>query len=153
MSSAILNSTQDGFETKQLVVNDFGYNQGWRNDKHLRLLDDRVAGDYNVKDIIGFKDNNVYVSKGNDDGTFEAPQLWLANAFGYNQGWRVGRDKRMLFDVNDDGYKDIVGFKNDQIYVSLNNNGTSFLDPQLWLKDFKEDFAFLIPILSILSGD
>jgi len=152
VSSAILNSTQDGFETKQLVVHDFGYNQGWRKDKHLRLID-IVTEQWGDGDIIGFKDNNVYVSKGNGDGTFEAPQIWLANGFGYNQGWRVGRDKRMLFDVNGDGYKDIVGFKNDQIYVSLNNNGSNFANPQLWLKDFKENFAFLIPILSIISED
>jgi len=151
VSSATLNNAKDGFNAKQLAVSDFGYNQGWRKDKHVRLLDDVTdEWGYGDRDIIGFKDNNVYVSKGNGDGTFEAPQVWLADAFGYNQGWRVGRDKRMLFDVNSDGYKDIVGFKNDQIWVSLNNNGSNFTDPQLWLKDFKADFSFLVPILSTL---
>ena len=153
VSSAVLNSTHDGFEARQLVVNDFGYNQGWRKDKHLRLLNTVVAKWYGSQDIIGFKNNNVYVSKGNGDGTFETPQVWLANGFGYNQGWRVDRDKRMLFDVNNDGYKDLVGFKNDQIWVSLNNNGSNFADPKLWLKDFKADFSFLVPILSTLLGD
>ena len=149
-----MNVTTEKFEPRQLAVGAFGYNQGWRKDKHLRLLTNVTSegGWPREKDIVGFRDNNVYVSKGNNDGTFEAPQVWLANGFGYNQGWRV-TDKRILFDVNDDGYVDIVGFKNNQIYVSLNNNGSTFADPQLWLKDFKENYSFLIPILSTLFGD
>ncbi len=136
VSIAKLNSSEDGYEQRILGLTEFGYNQGWRNDKHIRLLYD-VTNDY-VNDIVGFKDNAVYVSKGNNDGTFEEPVKWVED-FGYNQGWRNDKHIRMLFDVNVDGYADIVGFGNEGIYVSLNNNGTGFADKELWSDEFGYD--------------
>jgi hypothetical protein len=42
-------------------------------------------------------------------------------AFGYDQGYRSARHPRMLADVNGDGLKDIVGFANDGVHVSLSS--------------------------------
>ena len=56
----------------EFVVADFGYDQGWRNDKHVRLLAD-VNGDTR-KDIVGFGTHGVWVSLSmSTNGDFSAP--------------------------------------------------------------------------------
>ncbi len=63
-------------------------------------------------DIVGFGDAGVWVALNNGNGTFQAPQLVVAN-FGYNAGgWRVDRHPRFLADLTGDGRADIVGFGN-----------------------------------------
>ena len=52
-------STGSGFTEASNVLNDFGYDSGWRTDKHLRYLAD-ADGDGMV-DTVGFGDDGVYV--------------------------------------------------------------------------------------------
>ena len=55
----------------------------------------------------------------NGDGTFEPPQLVVAN-FGYDAGgWRVDQHPRFLADLAASGRADIVGFGNAGVWVSL----------------------------------
>jgi hypothetical protein len=56
------------FTNSQWVVADFGFNQGWRIDKHPRLLGD-INGDRKA-DIVGFGDAGIYTVTSNGDGTF-----------------------------------------------------------------------------------
>jgi hypothetical protein len=53
-------STGARLAAPQLVVRDFGYDQGWRSDRHLRLIGD-VTGD-GKPEIVGFGDCGVYVA-------------------------------------------------------------------------------------------
>ena len=63
------------------MVGNFGYNAGgWRVDRHPRLLGD-TTGD-GRKDIVGFGNAGVYVSRQLADGSFEAPGLVITN-FGF----------------------------------------------------------------------
>jgi phospholipase C len=55
----------------------FGYNQGWRIDRHPRFLAD-VTGDGRA-DIVGIGDDGVYVALSNGDGTFQPVQFVLAD--------------------------------------------------------------------------
>lgn len=110
---------------------DFGYDQGWRVDLHVRTLAD-VNGDGRA-DVVGFGRDGVWVahSLGN---RFAAPQFVLAD-FGYNQGWRVDQHVRTLADVNDDGLADIVGFGTYGVFVSL-STGTGFSKPAWFTTEF-----------------
>jgi hypothetical protein len=124
-------------KTPQRLVDDFGYNQGWRVDRHPRFLAD-TTGDGRA-DIVGFNDEGVWVSHALADGTFErTPQLLVKN-FGYNQGWRVDRHPRFLADTTGDGRADIVGCGDAGVWVSRALADGTFDAPGLVVKNFGYD--------------
>ena len=125
-------STGNGFDSVDLVVNDFGYEQGWRNDKHVRLLAD-VNGDTR-KDIVGFGTHGVWVSMALGAGDFSEP-FFAVGDFGYDQGWRNDKHVRTTADINGDTMQDIVGFGNDGVWIAL-ANGWGFDAPQFALDNF-----------------
>ena len=130
-----LNNGNGTFQNPQMVVANFGYNAGgWRVDRHPRFLAD-LTGDGRA-DIVGFGNDGVWVSLNNGNGTFQNPQLVVAN-FGYNAGgWRVDMHPRLLADVSGDGRADIIGFGNDGVWVSRNNGNGTFQNPQLLVNNF-----------------
>ena len=126
-------SKGDGFEPPKQVVSDFGYDQGWRNDKHVRLLADINAD--GRKDIVGFGNLGVWVSISlSSAGDFSEPFL-AVNDFGYDQGWRNDKHVRTMADVNGDTMQDIVAFGNDGVWIAL-SNGWGFQQPQFALAEF-----------------
>lgn len=117
-----LNNGDGTFAPAQFVLANFGYNQAWRVENHVRLLAD-LTGDHKA-DIVGFGDDGVYVAFNNGNGTFGTVSLAVPD-FGYNQGWRVDSHARLLADLTGDGRADIVGFGNAGVFTSVNNgNGT-----------------------------
>jgi hypothetical protein len=119
----------------QLVVGNFGYTAGgWRVERHPRFLAD-LTGDGRA-DIVGFGNAGAWVSLNNGDGTFQAPQMVVAN-FAYDAGgWRVEQHPRFLADLTGDGRADIVGFGNAGVWVSLNNGNGAFQAPQMVVANF-----------------
>jgi hypothetical protein len=67
--------------TPQLALEDFGFEQGWRVENHLRLLAD-VTGERRA-DIVGFGDAGVLVSPALDGGTFREQPLFVIPNFGH----------------------------------------------------------------------
>lgn len=115
------------------VVADFGYDQGWRNDKHVRLLAD-VNGD-NRKDIVGFGTHGVWVSMSTSTaGDFSAP-FFAVGDFGTLQGWNNEEHVRTTADINGDTKQDLVGFGDHGVWVAI-STGTGFESPQLVLSEF-----------------
>lgn len=104
-------------------VLNFGYDQGWRTDRHLRLLAD-LTGDGRA-DIVGFGEDGVYTGVARSDGTFAAPGAPAIANFGYQQGWRTGTHPRWAADITGDGRADLVGVGNAGVYtaVGLGNGG------------------------------
>jgi hypothetical protein len=49
-----------------------------------------------------------------------------------NGGWINGYNERDLIDLNGDRLPDLIGFINETVYVSLNQNGTLFAPAQEW---------------------
>ena len=126
-------SNGNGFDPAKLVVADFGYDQGWRNDKHVRLLAD-VNGD-GRKDIVGFGTHGVWVSMNlSTAGDFSEPFFAVAD-FGYDQGWRNDKHVRTTADVNGDTMQDLVGFGDHGVWIAL-STGWGFQAPQLVLDNF-----------------
>ncbi len=120
-----------GFAPQSAWVSGFGHSQGWRVDRHPRMLADIDAN--GTMDLVGFGNSGVYVSL--SWGTrFTNPGKWVTG-FGYSQGWRIDRHPRFLADVNGDQRPDVVGFGNSDVWVAL-SMGLGFSDPQPWLHDF-----------------
>ena len=71
---------------KREVPLDFGYDAGWQIDKHIQLL----AGTMGNKhlDIIGFRETGIWISRNNDDNTFQQPRMVLSD-FAYAGGWCI----------------------------------------------------------------
>ena len=107
-----------------------------------------INGD-GLPDLVGFTPSGVQVALNNGtfaaDAGFDAATTWIAD-FGTNagnwtgtvvQGVNTGDSTwpRMFADVNGDGLPDIVGFKDDGVYVSL-NTGTGFLPATKWTTEF-----------------
>ncbi|MBP0018798.1 MAG: VCBS repeat-containing protein [Cyanobacteria bacterium SBLK] len=124
-------STGRSFKYASLWLNEFGYNQSWRVDRHPRMMAD-VNGD-GLADVVGFGDEGVWVSL--STGTsFKSRELWVSD-FGYNQNWRVEKHPRMMVDVNGDGLTDVVGFGYNGVEVSL-STGTSFEKRSRWISEY-----------------
>src|SRR5688572_8469566 len=126
-------STGDAFDAATFVVPDFGYEQGWRNEKHARLLAD-IDGDRR-KDIVGFGEDGVWVAMNiSEQGDFSEAFMAVEN-FGYNQGWRNDKHVRTTADINGDTMQDLVGFGNDGVWIAM-SNGSGFDAPQFVLDNF-----------------
>lgn len=121
------------FHPPQFVLQDFGANQGWTAEKHVRIAAD-VTG-RGRGDLIGFGEDGVWLSIGNGDGTFQQPKFVLAN-LGFNSGWRVDEHPRMLADLDADGRPEIVGFGDDGVWVAHNIGEGVFSEAKFMLADF-----------------
>jgi hypothetical protein len=116
------------FQAPVFIIPDFGYDQGWRVDKHVRLLADLTGK--GQPSIVGFGDAGVYVALNKDDksGTFNyhPDPLPVIPDFGYVAGeWRVDKHVRLLADLTGHGQASIVGFGDAGVYVALNNDDGS----------------------------
>ena len=111
------------FQAIKLVLEDFGYNSGWRVEKHPRFVADLTGN--KAGDIVAFGDDGVYVAINNGDGTFQAKKK-VINNFSYEIGWRVEKHLRFPVDLTGDGCADIIGFGDDEVYVSINDGKGNF---------------------------
>jgi phospholipase C len=142
------------FQPPKFVVEDLGYDKGWRVDRHPRFAAD-ITGDGKA-DLVGFGDAGVWVALGNGDGTFQSAQFVLAD-LGYNNGWRVGQHPRYVADVTGDGKADLVGFFDDGVHVALGNGDGSFQPPAPVFTEFDPAKGWQgtkhLRILGDLNGD
>jgi hypothetical protein len=123
------------------VIKAFGHGQqagGWLADKHPRFLAD-TTGDGRL-DIVGFHDDGVWVSLQDEEGNFaplaDEPAL---KAFGHGQqagGWLADKHPRFLADTTGDGRLDIVGFHDDGVWVSPQDEEGNFTEPLYVLDHF-----------------
>ena len=118
---------------KHEVLSNFGYDAGWRIDKHIRLLADTTGN--KRFDIVGFGETGVWISRNNDDNTFQQPRMVLSD-FAYAGGWRIERHLRFMADIRNTGRADIVGFGDNGVLVSLNKGDGEFTPPKLALGNF-----------------
>lgn len=96
----------------------------------IRTIAD-VNGD-GLADIVGFHENNIYVSISNGNG-FNPITTWLSNNYciGSNSGgWNVNSTPRYVADINADGMADIIGFGNNGVSVAFSNGLNQFI-PQI----------------------
>lgn len=107
----------------KLVLAAFGYDQGWRTDKHVRTLAD-VTRDGKA-DIVAFGDDGVWTSIALAGGGFAPPKYVLAG-YGHNSGWRIGQHSRWVTDITGDGFADLVGAGADGVWTAVGNGDGTF---------------------------
>jgi hypothetical protein len=122
------------FSMARFVLAGFGSDQGWREDTHPRFVAD-LTGD-GRGDIVGFGDDGVWVSLGNGSGGFAAAVFTLAAYAPNAGGWSTSRHPRLLADLTGHGRRDIVGFGDDGVWVSLGNGAGGFAAPVFALAGF-----------------
>jgi phospholipase C len=127
-----LGNGDGSFQSATFVVNDLGFNQGWRVETHARFVAD-VTGN-GRPDLIGFGNAGVWIALGNGDGSFQPPQFVL-DGFGANSGWSSDKHPRFVQDVAGWGRGDLVGFGDDGVWLSLSNGDGSFQPPQFIIAD------------------
>jgi 6-phosphogluconolactonase (cycloisomerase 2 family) len=130
-----LSNCSNGFGPMTQWTTDFSYNaQGWRVDKHPRMMAD--ANNDGCADIVGFGYDRVLVALSNCVNGFYPMTQWTSD-YNYNeQQWRIELHPRMVADVNKDGCADIVGFGFDRVFVSLSNCSNGFGPMTPWTTDF-----------------
>ncbi|MDT0567711.1 FG-GAP-like repeat-containing protein [Streptomyces sp. DSM 3412] len=126
------------------VVKAFGHGQsagGWDADRHPRFVID-TTGDGRA-DIVGFHDDGVWISLQEEEGKFTPLATEPAlQAFGHKEkagGWDADRHPRFVIDTTGDGRADIVGFHDDGVWISLQDEEGKFADPLWILDDFGTD--------------
>jgi hypothetical protein len=91
--------TDGSFVRPRLVLWAFDWNHGWKVGNQPRCVVDTNGDGRN--DIVGFGNDGVWVSRGQGDGSFGAPQL-ATKDFSYNAGWDSDRHPRFVADVTGD---------------------------------------------------
>lgn len=113
----------DTFTAPQLLVRDFGFQQGWRVGQHPRELGD-VNGDGRA-DIVGFGHRGVSVAYSQGYASFSPVSVKVTD-FGRVQGWQANRHVRTLGDFNVDGIQDVVGFGSAGTDVAYGRSNNTF---------------------------
>ena len=123
------------FQAPRFVLGNYGVQQDWQVDKHPRFM--AVLTGSGFADIVGFGEDGVWTALGNGDGTFSEPNKnpGLAN-FCYKQGWRVDEHPRLLANLTDSGYADIVGFGPKGVWTALGNGDGTFQNAKFVLENF-----------------
>ncbi|KDR83047.1 hypothetical protein GALMADRAFT_221031 [Galerina marginata CBS 339.88] len=129
-----LNNGSGAFGSAQLALNDFGWNSGWRLDRHLRFLAD-VTGD-GLLDVVGFGEQHVFIGRNNGNGTFQSAQSVIDNFCVGAGGWQIDKHPRVVADLTGDGKADILGFGEAGVWVSLNNGSGSFGSVNMVVNNF-----------------
>ncbi|HEY2513637.1 MAG TPA: VCBS repeat-containing protein [Polyangiaceae bacterium] len=106
-----------GFQAPTFVLQDFGYEQGWRDATDIRVLADMNHDA--IPDIVGFADDTLLISYGTGANAFGAKKV-VINFFGVDEGWSLGANPRFVVDLNHDGYLDVVGYATNAVYRMLN---------------------------------
>jgi hypothetical protein len=106
--------------TPQLALEDFGFEQGWRMENHVRLLAD-VTGERRA-DIIGFGDAGVLVSPTLPLGTFREQPLFVIPNFGHGKSGPVEQVGPFLPDPTIGIVQASGGRKGTVFYVGSSTN-------------------------------
>jgi hypothetical protein len=121
------------FQDPQYVLANFGVQQGWQVDKHVRVLANLASSGH--PDIVGFGDLGVWTALGNGNGTFQNPNFVLQN-FGTQQGWQVDKHPRFLAKLTASGHADIIGFGDAGVWTAVGNGNGTFQNLNYVLANF-----------------
>jgi hypothetical protein len=133
----VARSQGDRFGPAERWLDDFGHDQGWRADRHLRRVVDLNRD--GLVDIVAFGDDGVHFALATRGG-FEPPILGIQH-FNRDAGWRYDRQPVDLVDFDGDGYPDIGGISDDGVWVSRFARD-HFAEPVRWSAQFGADLGW-----------
>lgn len=124
------------FQPPKFVLANFGVQQGWQVDKHVRVLATLTSSGF--ADIVGFGDAGVWTATSDGQGGFKQTSIEqpiLAN-FGVQQSWQVAKHPRFLAKLTNSGFADIVGFGDAGVWTAISNGQGGFAGSNLVLANF-----------------
>jgi hypothetical protein len=127
------------FAQRTLELQQFGHDQAWRVNRHVRLVVD--MNNNGRPDIVGFGDTGVWISYGLSDGKFTS-RVKVHSFFGANAnsgGFASSDQPRFVADINGDGRRDLIGIRNDGVYRSLARPDGTYGPVQRVLQQFGVD--------------
>ncbi len=106
--------------------------QAYLAERHPRTAIDITGPDSPGADLVAFANAGAFAIRSSTNG-FENLGYSMSSEFGYFDGWRVAQHPRFVTDINNDGFKDLIGFAPDAVIYAINTgmNGT-FDAPQSW---------------------
>ena len=116
------------------ATGDYDIESGWGSEGYEREVAD-VNGDGHA-DIIGFGYGATYVSLGTSNGTFETGFVATNQFSEVHGGWSAEDLERRVFDVNNDGRADIVGFGHAETYIALGQSDGTFSTAEVATQEF-----------------
>ena len=118
-------------------VLDLALFEGWRVDRHPRVLADLKG--IGSQDIVGFGDGGVWTALSNRAGAFQAPANVVVN-FGYNAGgWQVDKHPRFVAPLTDSHRADIIGFGDAGVWTALSKGDGTFQPAAFVVANFGYD--------------
>jgi hypothetical protein len=126
---------------------EFGFNKGWRVGAHIRTVANMNGDAY--PDIIGIGPNGVVVALGHNGG-FDQPRPWSAELGGAE--WDATKYPRLIGDVDGDGLDDVVGIKDDHVYLAR-STGSALTALTPVLDDFTFNRGWLVDLAPRLLAD
>lgn len=113
-------STGSGLQAAVHWSNNFGGVGGWLaeyNQKYPRMVLD-INND-GLADVIMFAQSNVILGLSTKKNFREV--IIPMSTYSFGDGWNYTRHIRTLADINGDGIPDIIGFKDNGVYISKGN--------------------------------
>ena len=98
---------------------------GYIATNHIRLAVN-LTGDDGTADVIAFANNVTVANRLLPDTGFESIGYTVSSEYGFFDGWSIIEHDRYVTDVTGDGLPEVIGFKDDFVFYSL-NTGTDGL--------------------------
>lgn len=120
------------FDTKPVKISEpIGRYSDWQNGiSHLKTID--IDGD-GFRDVVGMTPQGTIYLPNSADG-FGKTKVYTRHFSPWMGKWDTETDYIRYVDINADGLPDMVGVKNGDLYVGV-NNGLTVLKPEIWYKD------------------
>ena len=135
------------------MLANFGFDQGWRVDKHPRFVTNCKSG---FGDIVGCGDAGVWTALVPTTVASVEARFVLAN-LGIDQGWRVDKHPRFVAPLRGGRMGDLVGFGDAGVWTALSRGDGGFEDAKFVLANFGVDQGWRVDqhprFVTDLTGD
>jgi len=106
--------------------------QGYIATRHPRMAIDITGLNSPGADLVSFANAGAFAIRSSTNG-FENSGYSMSTEFGYFDGWRVLQHPRFVTDINNDGFKDLIGFSPDEVIYAINTGTNGTYDaPKSW---------------------
>ncbi|NOX70791.1 MAG: hypothetical protein GXP15_16520 [Gammaproteobacteria bacterium] len=125
---ATLNDQSGGFNGDTWRISAMSDDQAYFATRHPRMAIDVTSPDDAEADLVAYANAGAFGIRATPTG-FESVGFTLSSEFGYFDGWRLDQHPRFLIDMNDDGYRDLIGFSPNAVVYAVNARANGRFDP------------------------
>jgi len=127
-----LNDQSGGFNGDVRSVPAFADNGKYFADRHPRMAIDITGEGSGTADLVAFANQGAFAVR-SQQSDFEQGGYSLSSEFGYFDGWRLAEYPRYVLDINNDGFRDLIGFSPTAVKYALNTGSSGVFEaPKNW---------------------